>query len=95
MSGRTDAARYSPVILARAGNSATLRRIKSCSYFASTDSPHPEERPAGPRLEGWAADEVLVATLRDGASRLLRVTCVWSSKRRTTSGNVGEAQGVS
>src|SRR5947209_6322405 len=31
--------------------------------------PHPEERPAGPRLEGWAAGKVLVPTLRDASLR--------------------------
>jgi hypothetical protein len=38
-------------------------------FPAETKSPHPEERPAGPRLEGWATRMYLWPILRDASLR--------------------------
>src|SRR5262249_20627826 len=42
--------------------------IDVARFAAMAPQPHPEEQPAGLRLEGWATQKVLVPILRDAAS---------------------------
>src|SRR5260370_31733393 len=46
---------------------SNVRVMGAPSAFQST--PRPEERPIGPRLEGWATNTVLAPTLRDASPR--------------------------
>src|SRR5476651_688869 len=68
----TSAAQRSLAVLGMTG-CAWSGRVPLSRYFSAYHGatirtpPHPEERPAGPRLEGWAPDVVLVPILRDAA----------------------------